>query len=112
MWAFAALLLGGMVAAAVLHEATHAAAVVAVGGKVRQVSLRTLDVYWALDDGEPLWKDRVIGLAPMVLGLAVAVGALAVGMVPEGRTGIILAASWAIYTLFGGVEDYKTGVAA
>lgn len=109
MLVFALSLVGGMVAAAVLHELTHAATVLAVGGQVRRISLRRLDVYWALEDHEPLWKDRVIGLAPLAIGGVVGSCALLLGVVPSGESGIVLAAAWGIYTLFGGLDDYRTG---
>lgn len=112
MLVFALALLGGMVAAAVLHELTHAAAVLAVGGHIRRISLRSLDVYWALEEHEPVWKDRVIGLAPLAIGVVLAVVVLAVGAIPEGRAGIVLACAWGVYTLFGGVDDYRTGVSS
>jgi hypothetical protein len=102
---FGAALLGGMVAAAVLHELTHAAAVRLVGGKVEGLSLRRLYVDWRVDDATR-WQVRAISLAPQCVGVSVALAALVVG-IPSGRAGIVAAASWAVYTLLGGRADFS-----
>lgn len=103
---------GALIGGAVLHELTHAATARLVGARVHTVDLWGLEVVYELPVTDPMWKDRVINLAPQLVGGSVAAGYLGVVGVPALSVGSAVALlGWTCYTLFGGLEDYSLAVA-
>jgi len=96
----------GILAAAVLHELTHAGAATIVARQVR-VDWRSLTVVsrFAEDDGR--WRDYAVWPAPIIAGLTLGVVAILVDARPPislETAGLYLA--WATYTIGGDLEDY------
>lgn len=106
-----ATVVGGAVAGAVLHEATHAVAAKLAGATSVRLYLADLAVEYRMPAGEPTWKDRLVNLAPQLVGVGALLGALVVGYRPSGVSGVAVVLGWAVYTLLGGVEDYSLAAA-
>lgn len=104
-------ILGGLIAAGVLHELTHAAAARLLGARVHDIDLINMHVTWEIDARASLWRDRVINLAPQLVGLTVALLVLATGVDVLTRSFVPVVVAWAWYTLGGGMADYRLAVA-
>lgn len=110
-WAlFVVTAVAGTVIGKVAHELTHAAAALAVGARNIDVRIFTLGhqhVAYRLAGG--LWRHRVIGLAPLVLGFVVILpGYLALqGRFSWDVVDLGFVFGWVWYTLRGGIEDYR-----
>ncbi len=117
MFLYVIALLPSLAIAALAHELTHVVAARAVGAESAQIkwfrrreSWVSLTLIVDYDFGRPVgdWRHRIVGLSPLLCGLAIAVGVLIVNGVPSFSPGmIVLAASWAMYTVTGGLEDYR-----
>lgn len=103
----AAGVLGAPIIGAWLHELTHAAAAVGLGGRVRRIDLVHLEVIYELDDQLAEWRDRAINLAPLAVGTIAGIMYVATVGTPTGLTSAPLVLGWAVFTLLGGVEDYS-----
>lgn len=106
LW-FGAALLSAMYVGAYLHELTHVAAVWAVGGRVRSVSLLHFWVEWEVPDSTSMWQVRLIGLAPTLVGLLLFVPVTLAATQLSIRGILVLVLAYAIYAFNGGVEDYR-----
>lgn len=62
----AAGIFGSLIAGALLHEVSHAAAVKLLGAKLTYINWWSLSIGFEIDSTEPAWKDRVIGAAPLI----------------------------------------------
>lgn len=108
-----ALLAVGLTVATLGHEATHMAAARALGGDARLHTHRrgnhwlttTLMVSYTLPDRwEPIGP-RLVGMAPVAVGLTVGACAFLLVEWSLGPASIVALATWATYTLTGGIED-------
>ena len=85
-----------------LHELTHAAAVVLLGGTLVEIDLFNLHVDFKFDKVD--WRYSAVWLAPAIVGLGLAPG---LAMLWSGRltaTTMIVAVCWTLYTLNGGTQ--------
>lgn len=98
-------LVPSMLAGAYAHEYTHALAARLAGGRAR-VDHIGLFCHWEIPASRPRWVDRLINLAPALVGLGVAVVAVAIGWRPTDAPGWLAVTAWTVYALLGGVEDY------
>lgn len=109
----------GLALSALAHELTHVAAARTLGAESaalkwfrRGDSWLTLTLVVDYDFGEPVgsWRHRAVGLAPLACGVAIAAGVLVLNGLPDPTPGVIVAgACWAMYTVTGGLEDYRVG---
>ncbi len=113
MMGWLALLGGGLAAGAIGHEATHMAAAKALGGDARLHTHRrgehwlttTLMVSYTVPDRWEKYGPALVGMAPLLVGLAVGACAWFTVDWSLGPAAIVAGATWATYTLTGGVED-------
>lgn len=96
-----------LLAGSILHELTHALVARLFGADV-EIDWLHLNVWYAVDESRSKLVDRVINLAPQIVGATVAgLYYLAMGLPPATVTGALAALAWTVYTLLGGVEDYS-----
>lgn len=94
--------IGGILAAAIAHELTHAAVAVAVGARLKAVDLSALETRVRFDADD--WRPDAVGLSPVVIGLVAGVAVVASGWRPTGLvSGLFAFCAWFVYT-FGGDE--------
>lgn len=94
-----------LLAGSYLHEYTHAAAARLAGGRAR-VDHIGLYCHWEIPASKPQWVDRVINLAPYLVGLTTVTAAVGVGWQPTDALGWLAVVTWLVYALGGGIEDY------
>lgn len=99
-----AVLVWGFVAA-VAHELTHYAAARAFDREATVV-WRSLNSYHAIPPSGPTAVDRIIGMAPFVTGVCVAVGAF----LTNAPLTLPMWLGLAFYTIGGGYEDFRVEV--
>lgn len=104
LWAIVAFI-PAMVAGSIAHELTHAVAARLLGGKVVRISLLSLFVEYEMPADASTWRHRVVGLAPLIVGTLVAVSALVGGLIPSGDAFVVGGVAWAVFTLWGSLED-------
>lgn len=112
LWLLATEMIGAALGAAIAHELTHAAAAKILGGHVRKVDLIGLTVDWEMPAHLSTWRDRLIGLAPQLVGGAIAAGTHFGGFAPglSVETSPLYLA-WGVYALHGGAEDFSLAIA-
>lgn len=98
-----AVAIAAFVAAAWLHELTHAAAVKLLGGEVVDVDLVELHTDYRFDPPAPV-RERLVLLAPGLVGLASAPLLALLWRGPMTAWTAIGAVAWVIYTLNGGTN--------
>lgn len=97
----ATLVWGGL--AVIAHELAHAATAVLVGRRVAGIDWWGLAVYYELPESGGDWRDRVVGVAPAVSGLTVALLAFALGW----RVSIPQWLALGVYAFNGGLDDFR-----
>lgn len=98
------------VVAALLHELTHAAAALAVGGDIERVGMTRWGPF--LEWREPSDCDvatvRFVQLAPAIIGWTSLLAILAIHGWPTLSIASMLGLwTWGVFTLGGGIEDYS-----
>jgi hypothetical protein len=106
-----AIVAAGFLLGLLAHELTHALIAAPYAQQLHLYvsgrSLAQIHVSAQFEDAHSLWA-RLVGIAPLVIGMSIAAGAIATDSLPAigSLEFLILCSWWAVYTLGGALSDY------